>query len=117
MNRDRQELPEIDSVPGPRLVLDTGQRCTICLAPLFGDPASITINKSVSLTSDGPPVTISFPVCTVCVDPVEPHQLRMERWKIARPGRDLSLDVFDHRQQIQQLIVSGIDSYYYCRND
>ena len=105
-------LTTVDTLPGPRFVLDTGRRCTICLAPLFGDPGSITINRKLALAANGDAVTVSFPVCTVCVDPIPPHRVRLDRWKIARPGPDMSIDVFDHRGQIHDLIRSGLDSYY-----
>jgi hypothetical protein len=106
------EVPEATSPPVPRFVLDTGRRCTICLAPLFGDPGSMTINKSISTGSDAASLTLSFPVCTVCVDPAPPHTLRLDRWKIARPGPEMSISVFEHRTVIRELLSSGVDSYF-----
>ena len=107
-------LPVIETPPGARFVLDTGRRCTVCLSPLFGDPGSITINKEISIHqhTGGAAVTLSFPVCTVCVDSVPPHHLHMERWKLARPGPEMSITVFEHRGVIRELLASGVESYY-----
>jgi hypothetical protein len=111
MPDERIELPSVTAGLDPRFVLDTGRRCTICLAPLFGDPGLVTVNKSIE-PIPGSTVTLSFPVCTVCVDVAPPHTLRLERWKIARPGRDMSLDVFGQREVVRELLFSGVESYY-----